>query len=219
MINVVKDDSFVEGGRHFAMLEVRYPERSEWNMTAFEAFRDSELEKIKAGAAGYSRDKIFRQDPFFRYFRKYKKTFPVMMQVESFLLKDRPFGNDDPINQVAFLTELKLRGLVGTHDVDRMQGDITIYCPAQKEPFSGMHGQGTHVYPGDVTLKDDIGPFASMIAGADDRTCLGGGSLHVAYLIFGTPSHDAGLYESTKEQLEEYIETLAPGAAVEYKFF
>lgn len=201
------------------MLEVRYPERSEWDVEAFETLRDSELEKIKAGAADYSRNEVFRQNPFFRYFRKYKKSYPVMMQVESFLLKDRPFGNDDPINQVAFLTELKLHGLVGTHDADKMHGDVIIYCPAEKEPFSGMHDQGTHVYPRDVTLKDDGGPIASMIAGADDRTCLREGSLHVVYLIFGTPSHDAGMYENTRDQLQKYVRTLAPGAVMEYGFF
>ena len=57
----------------------------------------------------YDRETWFRQEPYFRYFRKFKKTSPVMMQVESFLLKGRPFPDGRYNNAVAFLTELKTR--------------------------------------------------------------------------------------------------------------
>ena len=78
--------------------------------------RDQELAAIKSQAETYDRKAEFSEDPYFRYFRKHKKTYPVMAQLESFLLKDRPFPEYNPINQVAFLTELKTRMLTGTHD-------------------------------------------------------------------------------------------------------
>ena len=121
---------------HLAVLEVRYPDAPEWDVAAFEQLRDSELEAIRKKGEDYDRENWFRQDPYFRYFRKFKKTYPVMMQVESFLLKGRPFPEGRYINAVAFLTEMKTRILMGTHDADRVG---RIHAIADERRRNDMH--------------------------------------------------------------------------------
>ena len=118
-MRIIRDDAMNESS-HLAALEVRYPDRSEWDIAAFEQLRDHELDAIRKEGGEYDRETWFRQDAYFRYFRKFKKTYPVMMQVESFLLKGRPFPEGRYINAVAFLTELKTHILMGTHDADRV---------------------------------------------------------------------------------------------------
>lgn len=213
-MRIIRDDAMNESS-HLAVLEVRYPDSAEWNIDAFEMLRDRELDVIRKEGENYDRETWFRQDPYFRYFRKFKKTYPVMMQVESFLLKGRPFPEGRYINAVAFLTELKTRILMGTHDAERVDGDIVIYTETEKVPFPSIHGSEGHSYPGDTTGRDDSGVIISMIAGADSRTCLHEDSTHVLYLAFGTPGTSAEVLDECLDQAEEYVKTLAPNAVTE----
>ncbi len=211
MRNIIKDASF-DGDRHLGILEVWYPECSKWDTDAFNELKDRELESIVEEGREYDRDAWFRQEPYFRYFRKFKKTSPVMMQVESFLLKGRPFPAARYNNAVAFLTELKTRCLLGSHDADMIEGDLVIYTETAKTPFPSIHGGEAHSYPGDITCRDDISIVVSMIAGADDRTCLSDDSRHVLYFAFGTPGMETETLEGYLSQVETYVRVLAPDA-------
>lgn len=216
-MRIIRDDAMNESS-HLAVLEVRYPDSAEWDTAAFEQLRDRELDAIRKEGENYDRETWFRQDPYFRYFRKFKKTYPVMMQVESFLLKGRPFPEGKYINAVAFLTELKTRILMGTHDAERVEGDIVIYTETEKVPFPSIHGSEGHSYPGDTTGRDDAGVIISMIAGADSRTCLQEDSKHVLYLVFGTPATSAEVLDECLDQVELYAKTLAPSSEMQRHF-
>lgn len=216
MINILRDES-LNPETHIGILEVRYPDQSEWDIDGFEALKDKELAAIKEEGKEYDRDTWFRQEPYFRYFRKFKKTFPVMMQVESFLLKDRPYPEGKYVNSVAFLTELKTRGLMGTHDEDKVIGDLVFYGETEKTDFPSLHGEVAHSYPGDATGKDDGGIIISMIAGADDRTCLNENSRNALYFAFGTPGMSEDVLNGYLDQLEVYAKTLAPTAETNRK--
>jgi DNA/RNA-binding domain of Phe-tRNA-synthetase-like protein len=216
-MRIIRDEN-MNSDSHVGILEVKYPDAAEWDTAAFEQMRDRELEAIRREGEKYDRETWFRQDPYFRYFRKFKKTYPIMMQVESFLLKGRPFPEERYVNAVAFLTELKTRVLAGTHDADRVEGDIVFYTETEKVPFPSIHGSEGHSYPGDVTGRDDGGVIISMIAGADSRTCLQDDSSHVLYLIFGSPGMKAEAIGEYLDQLEEYVKVLAPAAEIERHF-
>lgn len=217
-MNFIKDAS-LDADRHIAILEVKYTDPAEWDTAAFENLKESELRKIREEGAEYDRDTWFRQAPYFRYFRKFKKTYPVMMQVESFLLKGKPFPEGRYTNAVAFLTELKTRCLLGSHDADMIEGDLVIYQESEKTPFPSIHGGEAHSYPGDITCRDDLTIVVSMIAGADARTCLNENSSHVLYFAFGTPGMDASALTGYLEQVDEYVKVLAPGSETQMHVF
>ena len=217
MRDIIRDAS-VYADRHLGILEVWYPDESEWDTAAFDEMKERELEQIRTEGENYSRDEWFRNTPYFRYFRKFKKTYPVMMQVESFLLKGRPFPEGKYNNAVAFLTELKTGCLLGSHDADMIEGDLVIYIETEKTPFPGIHGEA-HSYPGDFTCRDDKTVVVSMIAGADERTCLTEKSRHVLYFAFGTPGMAAETLERHLDQVLEYIKVLAPAAKTQLHMY
>lgn len=218
MINILRDSSLADDGRHIGIVDVSFPDRSEWDIAGFEAYKAAELTKISEEGKDYDREVVFRQDPYFRYFRKFKKSYPVMMQVESYLLKGRPFPEGAYINAVAFLTELKTHILCGTHDVDCIEGDLVLYSESEKTPFTGMFNPDSHSYPGDITGKDDKGIIISMIAGADDRTCIHDDTSHVIYLVFGLPDMAVSI-EDVAAQIQENVLKLAPTAEIEFEIF
>ena len=218
MREIIRDKS-LEEDRHLGILEVWYPDQSEWETAAFNELKERELAAIREEGKEYDRETWFRQEPYFRYFRKFKKTSPVMMQVESFLLKGRPFPEGHYNNAVAFLTELKTRCLLGSHDADRVEGDLVIYKETEKRDFPSIHGGDAHSYPDDITCRDDLSVVVSMIAGADSRTCLTDESRHVLYFAFGTPGMATETVSSYLAQVEAYVRVLAPASVTEMHLY
>lgn len=142
------------------------------------------------------------------------KTYPVLMQLESILLKGRPFPSGNPITAIPFLAELETQQLSGTHDVDQVQGCVRLFAGTEKAPFPGMRGEEVHTYPGDFCARDDGGIIFSMIAGADDRTCVRESSTHVFYPVFGVAGQPASEITAVLDQLERDVKTLAPDAEI-----
>lgn len=212
VFHIQADPSFAGKDLRFGVLEVAFPPREAWDLPAFEARKEREIAKLRNGFADYDRKAVFGENPYNRYFKRYKKTYPVLQQLESLLLKGRPFPSGNPVNEIAFLTELQTQTLLGTHDVERMRGTVELFCPAEKLPFPGMRGEEVHTYPGDVSGRDEDGIILSMIAGADERTCIHPDSRHIAYLFFGAPGVTGEEIRTLQGVLAGHVRVLAPRA-------
>ena len=196
----------------FGYVEVRYPEQL--HTADFRALAERELSSLREKYQEYDRKAVFGENPYVRFFKKFKKTYPVMMQFESVMFKGRPFPDFNPVAEVAFLMEIVTHVLSGTHDVDQIQGTVELYSATAKEDFPGMRGTLFHTYPGDFCGRDDAGIIFSLIAGADERTCARTGSRHVFYPIFGTPDLPETVIQSAMETLVAYICVLSPEAEI-----
>ena len=214
MFTFSTDPNFAGAGFHIGVTEAVFPPKSRWDMAAFDELKERELAALRREMAGYDRKAVFGEDLYVRYFKKYKKTYPVQQQLESYLLKGRSFPSGDPISEAAFLTELCTRALLGVHDVERICGRAELFCPTEKIPFPGMRGGETHCYPGDVTGRDGEGIIFSLIAGPDGRTCIRSDSTHVLYLVFGVPGVSPADIASLQERLTGYVRILAPEAEI-----
>lgn len=215
MLTVEKEAALSGRSILFGLVEVWYPDSGAWDVEALRALEETELAALKADYADYDRKAVFGEDPYVRFFKKFKKTYPVMMQFESFLLKGRPFPQVNPVTEVPFLAELKTHRLLGTHDADAVRGTLRLFSGTEKAPFTGLRGEEVHTYPNDVCGRDDGGIIFSMISGADDRTCARPESRHVFYPVFGTPELPAEEIARQQELLKRYVLTLAPTARIE----
>ena len=212
MVTFEKDAAL--GGVPFDVLEVMYPERALWHTEDFRIMVEEHLRLLREKYADYDRKALFGENVYFRFFRKFKKTYPVMMQLESFLLKGRPFPMENPVTAIPFLVELETQILSGTHDVDDVHGTVRLFAGTEKAPFAGMRGEEVHTYPGDFCARDDEGIIFSMIAGADARTCAKPGSRHVFYPVFGVAGQPEAEISAVLDRLEEYVRVLAPEADI-----
>ena len=164
MFDIGKDPSFASRGIPLGILEVKYPAEG-CGRAALHALVERELAALRERYADYDRKAVFGENPYFRFFRKFKKTYPVMQQFETVMFKGRPFPEEDPVTAVPFLLELTTFVLSGTHDIDRIDGPLTIFTPDAKLPFDGMRGDSTHTYPNDICGRDETGIIFSMILG------------------------------------------------------
>ena len=212
MVQFQKDAAL--GGIPFGVLEVVYPDKSLRRTEDFRSMVEEHLRLLREKYADYDRKALFSENVYFRFFRKFKKTYPVMMQLESFLLKGRPFPIDNSVTAIPFLAELETQSLSGTHDVDFVRGDIHLFAGTEKAPFPGMRGEEVHTYLGDFCARDDEGIIFSMIAGADARTCVKETSRHVFYPVFGVAGQPEAEISAVLDRLEEYVRVLAPEADI-----
>ena len=210
MVTFEKDAAL--GGIPFGVLEVVYPNKPLRRTEDFRIMVEEHLRLLREKYADYDRKALFGENVYFRFFKKFKKTYPVMMQLESFLLKGRPFPMENPVTAIPFLVELETQILSGTHDVDDVHGTVRLFAGTEKAPFAGMRGEEVHTYPGDFCARDDEGIIFSMIAGADARTCAKPGSRHVFYPVFGVARQPVGEIAAVLDRLEEYVRVLAPEA-------
>ena len=111
--------------------------------------------------------------------------------------------------------ELETHQLLGTHDADHVQGIIQLFAGTEKTPFPGMRGEEIHTYPGDFCARDDGGIIFSMVAGADDRTCVKESSTHVFYPVFGVADQPQAQIIAMLDRLEEYVNVLSPDAQIQ----
>ena len=216
MVDITKDAVLQERGIHFGLVEVTYPGPEAWRPDAFYAAAGEVLRSLREEYRDYDRKAVFGEHPYSRFFKKFKKTYPVMLQFESCLLQGRPFPHGNPVAEVPFLAELRTLVLMGTHDLDRVQGPVLLCSGTEKEPFPGMRGEA-HTYPNDVVGRDDGGVIFSMIAGADDRTCARPESRHVFYPVFGVPSFPAEAMEEAQRTAAEFARILSPEAEISFQ--
>ena len=78
MLQIQKDASFAERGLLFGIVEVGFPQPSEWDEDAFAALKERELAALFAEYRDYDRKAVFGENAYYRYFKKYKKTYPVL---------------------------------------------------------------------------------------------------------------------------------------------
>ena len=102
MFDIGKDQSFASRGIPLGILEVNYPAEG-CGRAALHALVERELAALRERYADYDRKAVFGENPYFRFFRKFKKTYPVMMQFESMLLKGREFPKSNAVTAVPFL--------------------------------------------------------------------------------------------------------------------
>lgn len=212
MLTFEKSSALSQRNFPFGYVEVQYPQQL---CTAdFRALVDAELAALRERYADYDRKAVFGENPYFRFFKKFKKTYPVMMQFESVMFKGRPFPEFNPVVEVPFLMELVTHVLSGAHDADQISGTVDLYSATEKEAFPGMRGAPVHTYSGDFCGRDAEGIIFSLIAGADARTCARTDSTHVVYPLFGTPDLPVDLLEDAMEVLVRYVKVLAPDAEI-----
>ena len=87
MLKITKTEELAARNIPFGVVEVRYPPREEWRVDEFRAFAQGELERARESYPDYERKAVFGSDPYVRFFKKFKKTYTVMLQFESIIIK------------------------------------------------------------------------------------------------------------------------------------
>ena len=174
-----------------------------------------ELEKeLRKRYAGLDRISL-REEPtmaaYDAFYRPFRKTYHVQLQLESVVLKDKPIFSPSALVVSMFMSELKTGLLTAAHDLSRLELPLLADVASGGESYQKLDGSQQELKPGDLFIRDQQGILSSVIYGPDQRTQIQMDTDQAAFTTYAPPGITPGQVKDQLELLEEYVRIFAPG--------
>jgi len=135
------------------------------------------------------------------FYRQFKKTYHVQLQMESVVLKSKPILYPSALVGAMFMAELQTGLLTAAHDLAVLDFPITADIARGEESYLRLDGSEKTLKEGDLYIQDQQGILSSVIYGPDKRTRIQPGTEKALYTTYGPPG-------ITKDQVLEELEIL-----------
>ncbi len=179
-----------------------------------------ELLRIRYG--GYGRDELkalHPMDVYIAYYKRFGSTYHVLPQLES-IIKGREIPSVLPPVTAMFMGELKNMQLTAGHDLDVLQGALTLRRSSGGEEYTVLGGKVLKPVESDFLLADEKGIVSSILRGPDDRTAISAQTRNVLYTVYAPKGVDEGEVISHLRDIEASVRLYAGGAqTAEMRFF
>jgi DNA/RNA-binding domain of Phe-tRNA-synthetase-like protein len=186
----------------------------------------SDLEKQKRDTEADLRERYHgftRQDflalpvmsAYEQYYKRFNKTYHVLLQVESIVLKGKNLPNVFPLVDANFTAEVETFVLTAGHDVAGLRGAISIDVSREGDAMMLMNGDSKVIRAGDMIMRDAGGICCSIIYGQDNRSPISMKTSRVLYVSYAPAGVPAELVEAQLRKVEENIRLFAPTVVVE----
>ena len=150
-----------------------------------------------------------------RYYKRFHKTYHVLLQLESIVLKGKDLPSVFPLVDANFTAEVETLVLTAGHDVAQLRGAITMDVSRQVDVQTLMNGASKEIYPGDMIMRDDGAVCCSIIYGQDHRSPITPETSRVLYVAYAPACVPAELVETHLRVIEENVRLFSPAVVVE----
>ncbi len=184
-----------------------------------EAFRTETEESLRARCDSMDRAAL-RELPVYReyaaYYRRFDKSYHVLMQLESIVLKGKHVPKVSNLVTAMFAAELSSGVLTAGHDLDLLDLPLDVSLASPDEAYA-LLGKETlqNMKDGDLRVADRRGVIGSILYGPDDRSPIGPETKNVLYLVYGVPGVSRDAIREHLERLWERVSSLSPHAVKE----
>lgn len=188
------------------------------NEENFLLLKNSEIENIIAQNPEYNRKEKIKTEPlsnYIKYYKKFKKTYPVLLQLESLLLKSKGIPNVSLPIQAMFLAELKNLLLTAGHDLDKIESPLKIDLANENEHFYGIGEREQTLTRDDLFLSDNLGILSSILNGPDNRTKITKETKNILYFVYGPDGvSEKQIYDHLSD-IKDYILSGFPDSKID----
>jgi DNA/RNA-binding domain of Phe-tRNA-synthetase-like protein len=150
-----------------------------------------------------------------QYYKRFGKTYHVQLQIESIVLKGKQLPNVSPLVDANFVAEVHTMVLTAGHDVDKLDGALSIDVSRDGDRFTQMSGTPKELLAGDMIMRDTKGICCSILYGQDNRSPISGQTSHVLYVSYAPAGVPAGTVEAQLRAIEENVRLVSPHAVTE----
>lgn len=181
--------------------------------------RKMELEEnLRAQFAGQDRVAIARYpvlQAYNEYYRRFKKTYHVQLQLESIVLKEKSIPSVAALVECMFMAEVKNMLLTAGHDLDVLQLPLTLDVTTGAESYVLLRGENQIVKAGDMMIGDRSGVISSIIYGPDQRTQITAETRNVVFTVYSPAGIEEQPITQHLQDMRDYALVIAPQAQVE----
>jgi DNA/RNA-binding domain of Phe-tRNA-synthetase-like protein len=148
------------------------------------------------------------------YYKRFKKTYHVQLQLESVILKGKSIPRAGALVEAMFMAELEDMLLTAGHDLKAVQMPVVVDVADGSEHYTRLNGQEQDLKPGDMFISDAQGIMSSIIYGPDRRTQITPETRHVIFTTYGVPGVEKLSMHRHLEQIQTNVLLFAPAAQV-----
>jgi DNA/RNA-binding domain of Phe-tRNA-synthetase-like protein len=218
-ISASDDWRIAHPGAIFGLLELSGMENAQPSPALEQAKGEVEA-RLRQRYQGYVRQDFLRlpvMAAYERYYRRFDKTYHVLLQVESIVLKGKSLPGVSPLVDANFMAEVETLALTAGHDVERLEGEIGLDVSRSGERILQMNGTDKALLPGDMLMRDAQGICCSILYGQDNRSPISGQTSSVLYVTYAPPGVGTQVVQAQLDQIEANVRRFAPLARVEQK--
>jgi DNA/RNA-binding domain of Phe-tRNA-synthetase-like protein len=143
-------------------------------------------EALREQFAGYDRAALKKHSPlreYHAYYKRFKKSYHVQLQLESLLFKGKSIPNVAALVEVMFMAELSSQLLTAVHDLNKVQLPIRVDVSTGKERYIRMNGREQQLKRNDMFIADGESVLSSIIYCADQRTSITSETQNVLFTV------------------------------------
>jgi DNA/RNA-binding domain of Phe-tRNA-synthetase-like protein len=149
------------------------------------------------------------------YYKRYKKTYHVQLQLESVALKGRPIPRVATLVEAMFMAELKNLLLTAGHDLETIQMPVRLDVSNGSERYILLNGQEQVLKLGDMMMADTQGVISSVLYGPDRRTRITPDTRQVFFVVYAPPGIGEQAVYQHLQDIQANVLLISPEAEVE----
>jgi len=149
------------------------------------------------------------------YYKRFGKTYHVQLQLESVLFRGKTITGPSALVEAMLIAELNSLLLTAGHDIDSVQGPLTVDVSAGAESYTVLAGGGKTLKAGDMFIRDEEGILSSIIYGPDWRTRVTPHTRSAIFTIYAPVGISRCDLEAHLSDLESTVRLFSPEAVVD----
>ena len=204
-------------GGYVGLLELSGVENSQPSPRLNEGKREIEA-RLREGYKDFTRQDFLKlpvMAAYERYYRRFDKTYHVLLQLESIVLKGKSLPSVSPLVDANFMAEVETLVLTAGHDTARLEGEIVIDVSREGERMLQMNGTDKAILAGDMLMRDARGICCSILYGQDNRSPIKVETKSVLYVTYAPAGVGAAAVEAQLQLIEANVRLFCPRARVE----
>ncbi len=141
-----------------------------------------------------------------RYYRRFDKTYHVLLQLESVVIKGKNLPEVSPLVDANFVAELDTLVLTASHDVALFQPPLLIDVSHLGDEFIRMNGIPKQLPPGDMVMRDSQGVTCTILYGQDNLSPITASTTHALYVAYAPPGVGVENVQAQLDAIEKNIQ-------------
>lgn len=150
-----------------------------------------------------------------KYYKRFTKTYHVLLQLESIVLKGKSLPDVSPLVDANFTAEVDTLVLTAGHDVAKLVGPVLMDVSRAGDQITRMNGIPKDMDAGDMLMRDATGVVCSIIYGQDNVSPISSATTHVLYVCYAPAGVPPETVEAQLQKIEENVRLFCPDVVTE----
>ena len=217
-VSITADWRAAHPGAAIGLLEITGVDNTRSSLALDARKRQTEA-RLRERYRGFSRPDLLAlpvMAAYAQYYKRFGKTYHVLLQLESIVLKGKGLPDVSPLVDANFTAEVETLVLTAGHDVRQLQGAIAIDVAKEGDQLTPMTGGAPKVIPaGDMIMRDATAVCCSIIYGQDNRSPIAPATSHALYVAYAPAGVPKETVEAHLQLIEAHVRLVSPSAVTE----